>query len=291
MHATNKEPASREIGRENHPPVSAADGSRAHEHLELDGTFWLETAGAHLGRWFSNSPKSDVSLDTGGWIARSGEPWIGFNVACVLDSPRATALFERYASAVGDLPGVVIVEQATREIFELAERIGARHIGELPFMVFDKETAPSDEDSVDVRQIATLADLTPTVVLIAESFSMNVQACLDLFEPMLKDPNAAIWVAEKDGRIIAAVMILRIGSIVGLHCLATSQQYRGQGVARSLVCQLMTRQMSMGTRRFFLHTTARGLRFAEAIGYRPVKFPHGFVINHDIRKSSNSLSE
>jgi GNAT superfamily N-acetyltransferase len=263
------------------PSQACTDASPSLEHLELDGTFWLETAGTQLGPWFSSAPNSYVSLETEGWIALSGEPWIGFNVGCVLDSPRASSLFTRYAARVGDLPGVLIVEQVTREIFELAKRIGARHVGEVPFMVFDEETAPSGKDPVSMRQITTLADLTPTVVLIAESFSMNLQACLDLLEPTLEDPNAAIWVAEKDSRIASAVMSWRTGSLVGLHCLATSKEYRGQGVAHSLVCQVMARQMSGGVRRFFHHVTPLGRRFAESVGYHPVAFPHAFLINGD----------
>jgi hypothetical protein len=236
-------------------------------------------AGAQLGAWFSGASNSYVSLETEGWITLSGEPWMGFNVACVLDSPRATSLFKRYAARVGDRPGVLIVEQVTREVLELAERMGARHVGEISFMVFDEETAPSGKDLVAVRQITTLADLTPTVVRIAESFSMNLQACLDLLEPTLENPNAAIWVAEKDSQITSAVMSWRTGSIVGLHCLATSKGYRGRGIAHSLVCQLMARQMSDGVRRFFLHAASSGRRFAEGIGYHPVALPHAFLIN------------
>ena len=269
-------------GHENEPKnhsLERKDGTRAHEHLELDESFWLETAGAQLSRWFARAPRSHVSLDAGGWIALSGEPWTGFNAACVLDSPYATSLFIRYAASLADLPGVLIVEKMTHEILELAERVGARDIGELPLMVYDREAAPKANETVDVRQITTLADLTPTVVLIAGSFSMNLQACVDLFEPILADSNASIWVAEKDRQITSAVMSLRMDSIVSLHCLATSKEYRGQGVAHSLVSQLMASQMSSGIRRFFLHTNPSGRNFMEGIGYRPVGFPHGFVIN------------
>jgi ribosomal protein S18 acetylase RimI-like enzyme len=255
------------------------DRIQAHEHLHFDGAFWLETEGSQLGRWFATAPRSHVSSETGGWLALSGEPWVGFNVGCVLDSPVATSLFTRYAESVGDLPGVLVVEKVTPEIFELAERVGAWHVGEIPLMVFDEETAPLTTSSVAVRQISTLADLTPTIVLVAASFSMNVQACLDLFEPMLEDPNAGIWVAEKNGHIVGAVLGLRAGSIVGLHCLVTAKECRGQGVASSLVCQLMTRQLSSGARHFFFHAVGSRRHFSEAIGYRLAGIPHGFVIN------------
>jgi len=251
----------------------------------LDTAFWLETEGAQLSHWFARAPKSHVSLETGGWIALSGEPWIGFNVACVLDSPRATSLFIRYTSSLANQPGTVLVETVTPDILELAERVGARHFGEIPLMIFDEETPPLAKGSVEIHEITTLAELTPTVVLIAGSFSMNLQACIDLLEPMLEGPNAAIWVAERSGHIVSAVMCLRMGSNAGLHCLATAKEDRGQGVARSLVSQLMARTMASDTRRFFLFS-AGGRRFAESIGYRPVGFPHGFVINDDQNASA-----
>ena len=265
------------------------DRSRAREHLELDGVFWLETAGAQLERWFGRAPRSHASTEAGGWIALSGEPWVGFNVACVLDSPRSDALFMRYAERLRDLPGVVIAERVTHEILEIAERLRARDVGEIPFMVFDKETPPTSPRAVEVSRVTALADLTPTVVLIADAFSMNVQACLDVFEPTLGDPNAAIWTATKDGRLVSAMMTLRVGNIVGLHCLATSDEIRGRGIAHSLVCQVMERHMSSGTRRFFLHTTDQGRRFAEAVGYRAVVLPHTFVINEDANTSAISV--
>jgi citrate lyase synthetase len=93
-------------------------------------------------------------------------------------------------------------------------------------------------------------------------------------------------VAEKDNRIVSALMSWRTGSIVGLHCLATSREYRGQGVARSFVCEVMARQSSSGARRFFLHTTPRGRQFAEGIGYRPAGLPHGFAINDNDNTST-----
>lgn len=260
-------------------PIVRKNETPAHEHLALDGAFWLETEGAQLSRWFATAPNSSVSLEAGGWIALSGEPWIGFNVACVLHSPGAASLFVRYASSLADQPGTIFVETVTPEIFELAEHVGARHVGETPLMVFDEAAAPLQTDSVVVRHITTSADLTPTVVLIAECFSMNVQACIDLFEPMLEEPNAGIWVAERDRHIVSAVMSLRMGSIVGLHCLATAREYRGQGIGRSLVRQLIARQMANDARRFFLHTTAEGRRFAEGIGCRPAGFPHTFILN------------
>ena len=286
MQAMEQTPTNHKNAQEKSHSLIRQDRTQAHEHLELDGVFWLETEGAQLSRWFARSPRSHVALEAGGWIALSGEPWFGFNVACVLDSPRASSLFIRYAASLSDQPGIVIVEKVTPAILELAQRADARHLGEIPLMAFDEESVPSVGYSVAVRQIVTLADLTPTVVLIAGAFSMNLQACLDLFEPTLEDPNATIWVAEQDGRIISALMSLRIGSIVGLHCLATSKEYRGQGISRSLVCQVMGDQMSRGIRRFFLHTTPLGRRFAESIGYRPVGFPHGFVVNDDHNASA-----
>ena len=194
-----------------------------------------------------------------------------------------------YAESLRDLPGIVIAERVTDEILQIAEHVRARDIGVLPFMVFDKKTPPSAQRAVEVRRVAALADLTPTVVLIADAFSMNLQACLDVFEPALGDPNATLWVAMKDGRIVSAMMTLSLGGIVGLHYLATSDECRGQGIACSLVCQVMERHMSSGIRRFFLHTTDQGRRFAEAIGYRAVVLPHAFVINEDVDTSAASV--
>ena len=288
MQASDHISAHPESETESHSP-EWRDEARAHDHLGLDGTFWLETEGAQLARWFATAPKSRVSSEIGGWLALSGEPWVGFNVGCVLHSPGATTLFSQYVEGIGGLPGVLIVEKITPEVLELAERVGARHLGELPLMLFDEESAPVTTIPMDVRAITTLADLTPTAVLVAASFSMNLQACLDLFEPMLEDPHAAIWVAEKDGHIVSAVLSMRTGGLVGLHYPVTSIEHRGQGVAGSLVRHVMAHEMSRDTRRFFLHTTGRGRRFAEGIGYRPAGLPHGFVVNSDPTSAFSTL--
>jgi hypothetical protein len=183
---------------------------RASERLQLDGAFWLETMGTQLTQWFTMTPASHVSVDLGGWIALSGEGWSGFNVCCVLDHPRAAPLFEHYAMTISHLPALLLVEKVTPEILESAAHIDARNIGDISLMTWDDEDVPlSVDSSVVVRQITTLAELTPTTVLVSGSLSINLQACVDVFEPMLDDANAAIWVGEKDGHIVSAAISLR----------------------------------------------------------------------------------
>ena len=95
--------------------------------------------------------------------------------------------------------------------------------------------ARSQNGTVTVRS-ADSADLAPIDSIEAESFSIDRFPRRNLSR-LLKSPQAAFFLAEKDGRAIGYLLLLfRKGAKAArLYSLATAPGARGQGVGSSLV--------------------------------------------------------
>ncbi|HVA07524.1 MAG TPA: GNAT family N-acetyltransferase [Acidimicrobiales bacterium] len=259
----------------------------ADRQLRFHGSIWLQEMGTHLAEWFSCVPGYRHSKDGDGWIALSGEDYAGFNVGCVLDRPDASAVFDRYSDMIGPLPAAIVVERLTPSVLSQADQVGARHIGQIPFMAREAGGSRQPESvAVDVQPAANLGDVTPAAVLFADSFSANLQACINMFEPMLNNPSTTLWLGEIEGEVISTAVALHSGTTVGIYCLATTRPLRRQGHAGALVRGIMASQLSTGARSFYLHTTSLERNFSEEIGFKPVAWHDVFLLNDTTDRSS-----
>ena len=136
--------------------------------------FWLMTTGLQVVDCFGKTPRARARIDEGGWLALTGEASADLNLACVLDGPAAAALLDNYLSEIDGLPTVLLLENPSPDLLELARRAGAAHLGEVPTMVWQGAVVESGTGDLDVRAATTDLEVEAAIALVAEAFSLDL---------------------------------------------------------------------------------------------------------------------
>ena len=136
--------------------------------------FWLMTTGLQVVDCFGKTPRARARTDEGGWLALTGEASADLNMACVLDGPAAAALLDNYLSEIDGLPTVLLLENPSPDLLELARRAGAAHLGEVPTMVWQGAVVESGTGDLDVRAATTDLEVEAAIALVSEAFSLDL---------------------------------------------------------------------------------------------------------------------
>ncbi|HEY7127428.1 MAG TPA: GNAT family N-acetyltransferase [Ktedonobacterales bacterium] len=82
------------------------------------------------------------------------------------------------------------------------------------------------------------------------------------------NPCFRIYLAELEGRPVAAMALLQDGDVAGLYHVATRSRYRRQGIAARMIVQGLQEAMAEGATLGVLTATPDGQPLYEQLGYR-----------------------
>ncbi|TLM79323.1 GNAT family N-acetyltransferase [Microbulbifer harenosus] len=103
------------------------------------------------------------------------------------------------------------------------------------------------------------------------AFSYHIDAAV--IEQLVRHPDASLWWAERNGEMVATALLFRTGVVTGIHMVGVPEDFRGLGIARSLMQAVLTHCQASGAR----YTTLQASRMGEGL-YRQLGFEHRFQI-------------
>ncbi len=121
---------------------------------------------------------------------------------------------------------------------------------------------------VTVRQVATVPDLTAFCALINAVFDFSLQEVARRFPvPQLKDSRIKHWLAFLDERPVGAGTTVLVGNVDSVWNVCTVDSYRRQGVATTLLHQMLTDTRENGSTASMLYSAAQAYNFFSRFGF------------------------
>jgi GNAT superfamily N-acetyltransferase len=157
-----------------------------------------------------------------------------------------------------------------REIFRT---FGMTPVAQPPGMYTDRIGPPVRGTlEVECRRVSNssvrgdFADLSAAIFSLPPRIASQIYASDRLWQPPMTG-----WVAYLNGKPVAIVSIVIGGGSAGVYSLGTLSEYRGRGVAESLLRHaLEAARQEEGIEATVLQTTSQGMRLYLRMGYRVV---------------------
>jgi GNAT superfamily N-acetyltransferase len=217
-------------------------------------------------------------IDDHGWLGFSGEPGCAdMNMAAVVGSASAD-IVDGYVDAAEErgVDAILLVGEDAPHLVNAALARGLMAAGEVPMMVWRHDRLVGTRTR-SARQ-ATEDEIFAANAVVADAFSLDVDAVQRTMPPSLLAGGADVWIVEEEGAIVGSGTFVRSGDNVGIYCMATGASFQRQGIARVLLETAMDHYLEHGARTFTLGATAAGLHLYEQIGFETVASAPAFVI-------------
>ncbi|WP_105255230.1 GNAT family N-acetyltransferase [Pseudoalteromonas sp. T1lg75] len=153
----------------------------------------------------------------------------------------------------------------------------------LPLSVSDYP--PTSDNAVTsaelvVRNITRVEEVSSWIEVVNEAFGYRVDA--RAIGPLLECEQAQLYVGLWAGEVVASALLYYTGEVVGLHQVALKQTHQGQGLAKSMMQDLLRLAVASGAQYMVLQASAAG---------RPLYENLGFITQFEIRSYSNRASQ
>lgn len=120
---------------------------------------------------------------------------------------------------------------------------------------------------VKIRRLQS-EDIEPVSILEAKSFSMPWSA--KDFAKLIEDNNSMYLVAELGGEIVGCCGVTNICGDGDINNVMVAEEYRGRGIAQSLMAELLLQGEAIGIENFTLEvrvSNAPAIRVYEKLGF------------------------
>lgn len=118
----------------------------------------------------------------------------------------------------------------------------------------------------DIAIITSERDIETWTDIAARSFEYEIDA--GVIRKTADDPAVQLLLALVDGRPAATAMLFRTGDITGVHQLGVQAQYRGRGVARTLMQYVIGQCIESAGKYITLQASSAGLDLYGSLGFR-----------------------
>lgn len=137
-----------------------------------------------------------------------------------------------------------------------------------------------DHPNPDVVTISSERDIETWTRVAAQSFNYAID--VSVIQQIADDPDVQLLLAYADSQPVATALLFRTGDIIGIHQVGVSEQYRGKGVARSLMHDVIARCHELAAKHITLQASTAG----EPL-YRNLGFKQQFMIKNYQRVIGN----
>nr|WP_249318896.1 GNAT family N-acetyltransferase [Pseudoalteromonas sp. BDTF-M6] len=149
----------------------------------------------------------------------------------------------------------------------------------LPLSVSDyppTSDKPITSAKLVVRNITRVEEVSSWIEVVNDAFGYRVDA--RAIAPLLECEQAQLYVGVWAGEVVASALLYYTGEVVGLHQVALKQTHQGQGLAKSMMQDLLRLAVASGAQYMVLQASAAG---------RPLYENLGFITQFEIRSYSN----
>ncbi|MBI3563265.1 MAG: GNAT family N-acetyltransferase [Gammaproteobacteria bacterium] len=138
----------------------------------------------------------------------------------------------------------------------------------------------ADHLKPDVVTIRSERDIETWTRVAAQSFNYEID--VSVIQHIADDPDVQLLLAYVDSQPAATALLFRTEDIIGIHQVGVSEQYRGKGVAKSLMLYVIKRCHALAAKHITLQASAAG----EPL-YRNLGFKQQFMIQNYQRVIGN----
>ncbi|MCK7596527.1 GNAT family N-acetyltransferase [Microbulbifer sp. CAU 1566] len=134
------------------------------------------------------------------------------------------------------------------------------------------QPAPTDS-ALNLTQVRSAAELEHWVRICSDAFGYEIDT--GVMANAATNPETSLWLAEQKGVAVATALLFRTGDVIGIHQVGVPEAYRGRGIARALMQQLLNHCRQTGAR----YATLQASTMGEGL-YRQLGFKSRFLITN-----------
>lgn len=137
-------------------------------------------------------------------------------------------------------------------------------------MVFDLKKQPIDlsADAKKVVKVKTDNEILQWTEVINKSFGKNDDPML--YQLLQKENYIHFYGYLEDNRLVASTMVVCCGDIAGVHLVGTLDDFRGRGVATSIMRKVLSDAKAFGCELSVLQASKLGKPVYQKLGYQAV---------------------
>jgi len=126
----------------------------------------------------------------------------------------------------------------------------------------------SDHERVTIDRVTDPATLASAVKVTATCFDIPAdQADRCLGPALLAEPAVTVFAARLGERVVGMLALTRFGDTVSIDLMAVDPTVQRRGVGRTLMLDVMHRQIATGVTGFHLLSSDSGFRLYDQIGF------------------------
>ncbi|WP_160152253.1 GNAT family N-acetyltransferase [Microbulbifer sp. ALW1] len=121
--------------------------------------------------------------------------------------------------------------------------------------------------ALNLTQVRSAAELEHWVRICSDAFGYEIDT--GVMANAAANPETGLWLAEQEGVAVATALLFRTGDVIGIHQVAVPDAYRGRGIARALMQQLLNHCQQTGARYATLQASTMGEGLYRQLGFKP----------------------
>jgi ribosomal protein S18 acetylase RimI-like enzyme len=221
-----------------------------------------------------------------GALSLSGEPHLDFNLLFLAQSADASAFLRQGVSRAVErgLPlTVVMTPVGSKALIDSATDLGLAAGDPLPLMVLREAPRSGDrccglkiERAIGASSAATAGEL------ISSAFDLPRGPIARVLErSMALSGGPEVYLAYRNGVPTSAVSVTVHGQTYGVWSMATPKAYRGQGIGRTLLTEVIAGLRARGGERVFLFASKDGRDLYDRMGFQSLLECPTWVLSGD----------
>jgi ribosomal protein S18 acetylase RimI-like enzyme len=127
------------------------------------------------------------------------------------------------------------------------------------------EYAVPESNVMRLREVKTSDELSRWVAVASESFGYQVSE--SVIEKLMNDDSIKLLFLEREGEMVATVLLYKTGDVIGVHQVGVLPSERGQGLAYEVMLQVINECKTWQGRYVSLQASVMGLSTYQRLGF------------------------
>jgi GNAT superfamily N-acetyltransferase len=125
----------------------------------------------------------------------------------------------------------------------------------------------------DSKYVTSAQDIETWVVIASAAFGYPIDA--SVFHNIITNPDIRLLLTYCAGKPAGTALLYKTGEVIGVHLVGVPQDYRGRGIAKALMQQVIVDSLLWAGKYITLQASAAG----EPL-YRQLGFKHQFTLRN-----------
>lgn len=125
--------------------------------------------------------------------------------------------------------------------------------------------APAPRPGFELNLVSSNEELEEWLKIGSEAFDYDIQRAV--IAPLLSDECIKVFLAYEQGKAVASALLFKTGDAIGVHQVGVRRDFQGQGIARSLMLQLIEICAQWGASDIVLQASKAGKPLYDSLGF------------------------